>query len=54
MTPPAPQIRVQDIDHCGIVAGIIENVPRGWGMGRRGDKETLGTQGPPRPPQSGD
>ncbi|WP_235082849.1 hypothetical protein ACF3DV_08465 [Chlorogloeopsis fritschii PCC 9212] len=40
MTPSAPQIRVQDIDHCGIVAGIIENVPRGWGMGRRGDKGT--------------
>ncbi|MDM9380849.1 hypothetical protein QUB80_09050 [Chlorogloeopsis sp. ULAP01] len=32
MTPSAPQIRVQDIDHCGIVAGIIENVPRGWGL----------------------
>jgi hypothetical protein len=26
MTPSALEIRVQDIDHCGIVAGIIEQM----------------------------
>lgn len=26
MKPSTPSIRVQDIDHCGIVAGIIDEI----------------------------
>ncbi|MEM6613299.1 MAG: DUF4277 domain-containing protein [Cyanobacteria bacterium P01_C01_bin.72] len=26
MTPSTPEIKVKDIDHCGIIAGIIDEI----------------------------
>ncbi len=26
MTPSTPNIKVQDLDHCGIIAGIIDEL----------------------------